>query len=464
MYRSFFALRYIRTRFVNLISISGVMLGIAVLMVVTSVMDGFQERVRSVVRGNLSHLIVTPAGERTPDLASLTMDLQSSESRIVGVSPQVIAPVGFFYESRRRGGLPWLDSALHMMTAVGVDWDTEQRIAAELERRTGARSRDGAIRVVVANDPLDPFASPRADARLRLGGTAITVMASRAFAYPFLLGIPPSKQPKPDTPEDLAALRQLLEGEFQVDLILPKRGEGGTREAEHHQRLLILSAIYDGGDQGQDATRLFLRRSDLVTIARLPAPYQELRVWLTDYDAAPEVKRDILARRPDLAVETWEEQREDFLKAVKTEKVLLVIVLSFIVLLGGFIILATLTLTVVEKTRDIGVLAALGASRAGILAIFLRHGLFIGLIGAVLGLGLGTLLVKNLDNIKDFFDSMGIRLFPPDIYLFTEIPTVWDWATILAILGGSVGVAFFAGFLPALRASRLDPVVALRHE
>jgi lipoprotein-releasing system permease protein len=264
----------------------------------------------------------------------------------------------------------------------------------------------------------------------------------------------------------------LLETEFQVDLILPKTEKDGTQGAEHYGRSLIISAVYDGGDQSQDAQRLFLRRTDLVPLAKLSEPYQELRVWLTDYEAALDVKHDILERRKaasptgesDLTVETWEEQREDFLRAVKTEKVLLVIVLSFIVLLGGFIILATLTLTVVEKTRDIGVLAALGASRAGILSIFLRNGLFIGLIGAALGLGLGALLVSNLNGIKDFFDSIGIQLFPPDIYLFTEIPTVWDWATILTILGGSVGVAFFAGLVPALRASRLDPVVALRHE
>jgi lipoprotein-releasing system permease protein len=150
--------------------------------------------------------------------------------------------------------------------------------------------------------------------------------------------------------------------------------------------------------------------------------------------------------------------------AVRTERVLLVIVLSFIVLLSGFIILATLTLTVVEKTRDIGVLAALGASRSGILSIFLRNGLFIGVIGSLLGLGLGALLVDNLNPIKEFFDRRGIHLFPPHIYLFTEIPTVWDWPTVLTIMGGSVAVAFAAGFLPALRASRLDPVVALRHE
>lgn len=465
MYRSFLALRYIRSRFVNLISIGGVTLGVAVLMVVTSVMDGFQERVRSVLRGNLSHLVITPQTGDLPDLASFTMALKGADARIVGVAPQVAVPMGYFYDSGRRGGLRWDERALQVLGGVGIDWETEKRIEADLEKHLGAEAHAGAVRIVAANDPGDPFQSPRVERLRQLGaGDKSTVMVSRAFTYAFLLGVPVSAQPKPGSAEDLAALRGVLERDVQVELILPEKDASGQASAKHFGRSLVLSAVYDGGDQATDVTRLFFRRSDLVNLAGLKEPWQELRVWLSDYAAAQEVKRTIMARWPGVVAETWEEQREDFLRAVKTEKVLLVIVLSFIVLLGGFIILATLTLTVVEKTRDIGVLAALGATRSGILSIFLRNGFFIGVIGAALGLGLGTLLVHHINGIKDFFDARGIHLFPPDIYLFTEIPTVWSWPTVLTIVGGSVGVAFFAGLLPALRASRLDPVVALRHE
>jgi lipoprotein-releasing system permease protein len=145
--------------------------------------------------------------------------------------------------------------------------------------------------------------------------------------------------------------------------------------------------------------------------------------------------------------------------------VLLVIVLSFIVLLGGFIILATLTLTVVEKTRDIGVLTALGAYRSGVLSMFLGTGLLIGVIGAFLGLLLGWLFTDNVNGVKEFLDErFGIQIFPPDIYLFPDIPTIWHWPSVLTIMAGSVLVAFLAGFVPALRAARMDPVKALRYE
>jgi lipoprotein-releasing system permease protein len=466
VYRSFLALRYVRTRFVNLISIGGVMVGVAVLIVVTGVMDGFQERVRDVLRGNLSHLQLMPRAAEwsaRQELGTFSRELRASDPRIVGVAPQVWVPMGYFNESR---GMRVMERSLEMMTGVGLDWETEKAIEAELERSAGARATRGSIRVVVANDPKDPFESPRTRQAMGLGEgfEKYPVMVSRAFVYQFRIPLRPADRPKAGSPEDLAFLRTMLENDAQVELLLPGRDATGRPTAEHYSRGLVISAVYDGGDQSMDITRFFFRRPDLVRIAKLKEPFQELRVWLRDYEDAPTVKREIMERHPDVIAVTWEDQREDFLAAVRTERVLLVIVLSFIVLLSGFIILATLTLTVVEKTRDIGVLGALGASRNGILSIFLRNGFFIGVIGALLGLGLGALLVDNLNAIKEFFDRRGIHLFPPNIYLFTEIPTIWDWPTVLTIMGGSVAMSFFAGLLPALRASRLDPVVALRHE
>ena len=464
MYRSFLAFRYVRTRFVNLISMGGVMVGVAVLIVVTGVMDGFQERVRSVLRGNLSHIVVAPRhGKRLRDLATFTHELKAAEPRIIGVAPQVTAPLGYFHTGMT--GVCIDDQALAIMSGVGLDWETERGIEAE-RAQLGESLQGETIRIVVANDPKDPFASPRVADSLRFGADfqKFPVIVSRAFAYQYRLFKRPSEQPKSGSPEDVALLSAMLENDVQVELIVPSRDAAGNRTAEHYGKSLIVSAVYDGGDQSMDIQRFFFRRTDLVTIAKMREPYQELRVWLRDYADAEAVKLGLMERYDDVYAQTWEDQREDFLVAVRTERVLLVIVLSFIVLLSGFIILATLTLTVVEKTRDIGVLAALGASRGGILSIFLRNGFFIGVIGAVLGLGLGALLVDNLNAIKEFFDRRGIHLFPPHIYLFTEIPTVWSWSTVLTIMGGSVAMAFAAGFLPALRASRLDPVVALRQE
>ena len=186
---------------------------------------------------------------------------------------------------------------------------------------------------------------------------------------------------------------------------------------------------------------------------------------LKDYHDAQEIQASLAKAFPELDVQTWEDLKRDFLQAVETEKVMLVVVLSFIVLLGGFIILATLTLTVVEKTKDIGILGALGAPRAGILRVFLTNGLLIGIIGSLLGLGLGWWFVQNVDGVRAFVaKTTGVDLFPANIYSFRFIPTVWQWGTVLAIMGGSVLISFLAGLLPALRAARLDPVKALRYE
>ena len=176
------------------------------------------------------------------------------------------------------------------------------------------------------------------------------------------------------------------------------------------------------------------------------------------------VKREILTTVPGITVQTWEEVRAPYLRAVNNEKVLLLIVLSFIILLAGFTILATLTLTVVEKTRDIGLLKAIGATTGGVLSLFLRSGLMIGVFGGVLGIGLGRLVERNVNGIKDALSEIGIQIFPPDIYLFREIPHEWGWTSVAAIFAGGVGIAFLAGLPPALRAARMDPVVALRHE
>jgi len=228
---------------------------------------------------------------------------------------------------------------------------------------------------------------------------------------------------------------------------------------------MIISGVYDAHDAVEDNVRLFIEIDEARRMAGQEFEYLRVSVRLDDYENAAAVKTGLSDRFGHLfLVETWEDQKADFLRAVNNEKVLLVIVLSFIVLLGGFIILATLTMTVVEKTRDIGIVGALGAGRFGILSIFVWNGLLIGVIGALFGLGLGAWFTDNVNWVKARLEDFGVEIFPPDIYHFREIPTVWDWPSVGMIMAGSVLVAFCAGILPAIRASRLDPVKALRYE
>ncbi|MDA1193656.1 MAG: FtsX-like permease family protein [Planctomycetota bacterium] len=481
MYRLFLALRYLRSRLVNLISVGGVMAGVAVLIIVMCIMDGFQARVRKHVRGSLSHIILTPTtGQQAPPtFARLEQALKAGESHVVAAAPQIRYPIFYEYQTQRQvayggDGFTWWQ-----MEAVGVDWEAERRVS-ELA--------DG---LLACRDPERPFfVSREAEAR---GKT--TLLVSRTFVERFALtpyddngaARYPYGAMRDDRTgarlEDDATIREraetLIGQELQLLYGTALKDEAGNPRFDPSTPIALIAGVYDSGDSLEDLKTVFMdieqvrgmlpHRLDHSTNPpgrHPPAEYLQVNVRLDDFEHADLVRGRLEERLGHaFIVETWEDQKADFLRAVEQEKVLLVIVLSFIVMLSGFIILATLTLTVVEKTRDIGIVAALGASRTGILSIFLFNGLLIGILGSLLGLGLGAWFTANVDVVKDFLhDWFGIDIFPPNIYHFRSIPTVWHWPSVLKVMGGSVLMSFVAGLLPAMRAARLDPIKSLRYE
>ncbi len=435
MYRTFLSLRYLRTRFVNFISVAGVMVGVAVLIVVTSVMDGFQAKVREVLRGTLSHLILTPDPAAVPPYEEFDLRLRREEPRIEATAPQVSWYVVYPFKRATgefHGGAKAI-LGFFPMEAVGLDWDREKTV-----------SNMGNY-LVAAFDREKPFFHPRAVERDR-----DTCIVSRAFVDRFW-----GKSVKS---EDVIGQ--------DLDFLVPRENDdpAAPEPIVTSNYRPVLSGVYDTENQQADESRVLFDRSVLRRMAKIEQEYMEVRARLKDYEEAQDAKRSVKARFAGLAVDTWEDVQAQYLKAVNNEKVLLLVVLSFIVLLGGFTILATLTLTVVEKTRDIGLLKAIGGTTGGILSIFLRSGLWIGLLGGALGLGLGLFVTDHVNWIKDRLSDMGVQIFPPDIYLFREIPTVVDPVTTAGIVVGSVALAFLAGLLPALRGARMDPVEALRYE
>ncbi len=165
------------------------------------------------------------------------------------------------------------------------------------------------------------------------------------------------------------------------------------------------------------------------------------------------------------AVATWRDKQGPLLAAVDMEMAVLNILLFLIIAVAGFGILAIFFMIVVEKTRDIGILKSLGARASGIAGIFLGYGLFLGIVGAGAGLALGLAIAMNINTIRVGVEWMtGERVFDPSIYYFFKIPTIIDFGTITWIVLGAVGIAVASSVLPALRAARLHPVEALRHE
>ena len=165
------------------------------------------------------------------------------------------------------------------------------------------------------------------------------------------------------------------------------------------------------------------------------------------------------------SVQTWEQKQGPLLAAVEVESAILNVLLFLIIAVAGFGILAIFYMIVVEKTRDIGILKALGASSRGVMSVFLSYGLALGIVGSGVGVIVGLLFVKYINTIETVITVLtGRPVFDERIYYFPEIPTQVNPWTVCWVAFGAMAIAVLASILPARRASRLHPVEALRYE
>jgi lipoprotein-releasing system permease protein len=164
-------------------------------------------------------------------------------------------------------------------------------------------------------------------------------------------------------------------------------------------------------------------------------------------------------------VRTWEQKQGPLLEAVEIESAILNVLLFLIITVAGFGILAIFYMIVVEKTRDIGILKALGASSRGVMSIFLGYGLALGIVGSGVGVALGLLFIHYINQIENVISwIIGRKVFDEQIYYFHEIPTSVQPLMVCWVAMGAVMIAVLASVLPARRAAALHPVQALRYE
>jgi lipoprotein-releasing system permease protein len=255
----------------------------------------------------------------------------------------------------------------------------------------------------------------------------------------------------------------IFEGD-SITLIVP----GGNKKNPIVHDSFVTVAYFKSDMSEYDGHYVFVPLDYLQQIRGMEGRATSIQIKLKDYEADSKAVvarlRDLFPHEP-LRIDTWEEKQGPLLRAIQIEKNILNVLLFLIVGVAGFGILAIFSMFVAEKTKDIGVLKALGASNGGVMRIFLGYGLLLGVVGSVLGSGLGLLLTNYINEIEHGLAWVsGQHIFNPEIYYFNEIPTeIQPWAVVMVNVGALV-IAVVFSILPALRAARLHPVQALRYE
>jgi lipoprotein-releasing system permease protein len=411
-YELFVGMRYTRASrrnhfvsFISLISMLGIALGVAALIVVLSVMNGFQKELRARILGVVSHVQITgPSGQLAgwPKIADAALE----DPRVVAAAPFVNAQAMLSSGPEARGAL-----------VQGIDPAREEKVAD-----IGAHMVAGGL------DELEPGAF-----RIALGA-------------------------------ELARALGVARGD-KVMLMMPRGPltQGGALPA---LRQVTVSGVFNLGMFEYDSTLALLNLRDAQQLYGLDDRVSGVRLRLVDLLQSRNVAQD-LAGRVDarLYITDWTRSHANFFRAVQSQKTMMFIILLLIVAVAAFNIVATLVMIVTDKQADIAVLRTLGASPGGIMKIFVVQGAFIGILGTLIGVLGGILLALNVRVVLPAAEKLlGVRVLDPSVYYISELPSDLQRADVIAIALVSLALSLLATLYPSWRASRLNPADALRYE
>lgn len=454
MIRTFLSWRYFASRLTNWIGVAGIAVAVGALILILSIMTGFLDQSRLTIRGGLADLVVAPEhavaradGREIPSSPDRILEVVRADPRVAGASAHLVWP-----------GIVVRDS--------DVDSATMTRVK---------RLRDNIVHIV----GIDPGDEPgTTEFREALERTPVSGQRVADPDDPFAL--------PPGWSDELPPLPVVLLGDRLMGHLHVGRGsilelatfvptpEGSPEPVAPGNRRFVVGGSFRTRDTATDLERVYVDRWDLQALIGDRREYSEVLVRVVDYEADAEaVARDLFAGLRDLGliagldseVRTWEEYRSSILGAIENERVMMAIMLFLVLLVAGFTVFAILSMMVTEKTRDIGVLTAVGATPRHVLAIFLLIGFWDAVIGTTIGGVAGVLGALNIDSIEQTVSGwIGVDIFARDLYLFDHIPSRVEPGAVTAIIAGAFVCSLVCAAIPAWRASRTDPVKALRYE
>ena len=472
MYKFLLCWRYLLTRYLALVCIVSVMLGVATLIVVNSVMAGFSTKLRDRLHGLLSDVVIEAydydgmtdyegkmqriladpylrdqVEEMTPTLeifAMLQFNFRDAPImrpvRIIGIQPVGRTNVGGFAQYLQIHK----DKPAESFTLS----NDGRKHYLDNHRFHGLMMQDlNPARLGSDGKPL-PAAPPST-----VDDMPDFIILGHAMAH--------YRERSGADHLDPKEITTIEAGDEVVITTI-----SGQKMRPINDRLVVVD-YFKSEMSEYDGTYVFVPLEYLQKLRTMPGRATSIQMRLKNYDEAPKVVarlKELFAAEP-VAIETWEQKQGPLLSAISVEKGILNILLFMIILVAGFGILAIFSMIVIEKTRDIGIMKALGASNGGVLKIFLSYGLLLGTVGSGIGTTLGLLFTIYINEIEWALSKVtGQVIFDRTTYYFDKIPTDIQPSSVLLVNVGAIVIAVLFSVLPALRAATLHPVRALRYE